>query len=171
VSQRFRSATFLLVTIVLMAAMTLPFTVQPAKAIVKPLGNSIAKTEVMRMTPDAARSLIERAANSWIKGDAKAFAALFVPDGEFLVPGQRLVGVGAIEKVAAEFNSTHSQVHIEIQRSLVDCLQAIVEWQWEDTENGTGKRTRADDVIVIDFVDGKIKRWREYIDTETPQAR
>ena len=122
------------------------------------------------MTPDVARSLIEQAANSWIKGDAKAFATMFTPDGEFVVPGQRLVGEGAIKKVAVAFNNTH-QVHIKIQRILVDRQQVVVEWQWEDTENGTGKQTRADDVIVVDFTDGKIKRWREYIDTETPKTR
>ena len=122
------------------------------------------------MTPDVARSLIEQAANSWMKGDAKAFAAMFTPDGEFVVPGQRLVGGVAIEKIAAEFNSTHSQVRIKIQRILVDRQHVVVEWQWEDTENSTGKQTRADDAIVIDFMDGKIKRWREYIDTETLRA-
>ncbi|PSB27019.1 nuclear transport factor 2 family protein [Stenomitos frigidus] len=122
------------------------------------------------MAPDVVRSLIERAAASWIKGDAKAFAALFTPDGEFVVPGQHLMGRGAIEKVASEFATSHAQVNIRIQRIIIDHLQAVVEWQWEETENSTGKQTRADDAIVIDFVDGHIKRWREYIDSETPQV-
>jgi ketosteroid isomerase-like protein len=43
--------------------------------------------------------------------------------------------------------------------------QAVVEWQWRDTEDTTGVRHRADDAMVIDFKDGSIVRWREYIDT------
>ncbi|MBW4580391.1 MAG: SgcJ/EcaC family oxidoreductase [Tildeniella nuda ZEHNDER 1965/U140] len=121
------------------------------------------------MTPEAARSLIERAADSWIKGDAKAFAALFTSDGEFVVPGQKLVGVSAIEKIAADFAKSHAQVNIKIQRIIIDRQQAVVEWQWEDVENSTGKHSRADDAIVVDFADGRIKRWREYIDSETPR--
>jgi uncharacterized protein (TIGR02246 family) len=122
------------------------------------------------MTPDAVRSLIQQAANSWIEGDGKAFAALFTPDGEFVVPGQRLVGIGAIENVAAAFAKSNAQVTIKIHRIIIDHQQAVVEWQWEDTENSTGKRNRADDAIVVDFADGKIKRWREYIDTRTPSV-
>lgn len=121
------------------------------------------------MTPEAVRSLIERAANSWIKGDAKAFAALFASDGEFVVPGQKMVGAVAIEKIAADFAKSHAQVNIKIQRVIIDRQKAVVEWQWEDVENSTGKRSQADDAIVVDFVDGRIKRWREYIDSETPR--
>jgi uncharacterized protein (TIGR02246 family) len=120
------------------------------------------------MMLDVVQSLVERAATSWSKGDAKAFAALFMPDGEFVVPGQRVVGIEAIEKVASAFAKSHAHVNIKIQRVIVDRHQAVVEWQWEDTENSTGKQTQADDAIVIDFVDGRIKRWREYIDSQTP---
>lgn len=121
------------------------------------------------MTSDVVQSLVERAAASWTQGDAKAFAALFAPDGEFVVQGQRLVGVAAIEKVASEFARSHSHVNIKIQRLIIDRQQAVVEWQWQDTEITTGKRTQADDAIVIDFADGYIKRWREYIDSQTPK--
>lgn len=122
------------------------------------------------MIPADVESIIKRAATSWIDGDAKAFALLFAPDGEFVVPGQQFVGIEAIEKVAAEFAKRHSHVMIKIQRLTVDRQRAVVEWQWEEVENSTGKHTRADDAIVVDFIGGKIKRWREYIDTKTPEV-
>lgn len=155
----------------LLIVMIAPFSAfPPANGLADPLHASALKSEVMTMTPDAIRSLIERAAASWMQGHAKAFAALFTPDGEFLVPGQRVVGTKAIEKVAAEFAESHTQVRISIQRVMIDRQQAVVEWQWEDTEKSTGKQSRADDAIVIDFADGHIKRWREYIDSQTPQV-
>ncbi|MBW4470004.1 MAG: SgcJ/EcaC family oxidoreductase [Stenomitos rutilans HA7619-LM2] len=120
--------------------------------------------------PGTVRSLIERAATTWMKGDAKAFAALFTPDGEFIVPGQRWVGREAIEKVALEFARGHSHVKISIQRLIADQQQAAVEWRWEEIETSTGKKTQADDAIVVDFANGYIKRWREYIDSETPKV-
>ena len=110
--QRYRRVTSLLVSLMLVAAIVLPFAFRPAKAIAKPLSASTARTEVMRMTPDLARSLIEQAANSWIKGDARAFATLFTSDGEFVVPGQRLVGTSAIEKTAASFAKSNAKVTI-----------------------------------------------------------
>lgn len=122
------------------------------------------------ITAESVRSLVDKAAASWSKGDAKAFATLFAPDGEFIVPGQRWAGLAAIEHVAAEFAQSHSQVSINVQRIIVDGQQAVIEWRWEDTENKTGKRTQADDAIVVDFANGKIKRWREYIDSTSPHG-
>ena len=127
----------------------------------------VSRTRGKAMTAGEMRSLIERAAESWTKGNAKAFAALFTPEGEFVVPGQKWVGVAAIEKVAAEFAQSNAQVKITIHRIIIEQQQAVVEWQWHETDNN-GKQTQADDAIVVDFVDGKIKRWREYIDSKTP---
>jgi len=79
------------------------------------------------MMLDVVQSLVERAAISWSRGDAKAFAALFLPDGEFVVPGQHVVGIEAIEKVASEFAESHAHVNIKIQRVMVDRHQAVVE--------------------------------------------
>ncbi len=126
---------------------------------------------VTLMPPEAMRSMIRQAAASWSEGDAKAVAKLFVPEGEFVVPGQKVVGPAAIEKVASEFFDSHSHVDIEVQRIIVEGQQAVVEWTWTDTENDTGKRSCADDAIVVDFADGKIRRWREYIDAVTPKTQ
>jgi len=64
------------------------------------------------MIPADIRSRIYQARDSWMKGDGKAFAALFAPDGEFVVPGNRWVGRDAIQNTANEFASGHTGVEI-----------------------------------------------------------
>jgi uncharacterized protein (TIGR02246 family) len=159
-----------LVAFLLTATLALIVVLQPTKVFVEPVLAATVKSEGTSMLPDNVRSVVERAAASWMAGDAKAFASLFTSDGELIVPGQRWVGREAIEKVASEFAQSQSQVNIKIQRLITDQQQAVVEWRWEETEPHTGKKTQADDAIVIDFSDDHIKRWREYIDSQTPQG-
>jgi uncharacterized protein (TIGR02246 family) len=121
------------------------------------------------MTPQAIQAAIAQARQAWITGDAEAFSALFTANGELIVPGQRWQGRDAIRHVLSEFAATHTNVEIEIQRIMIDSHQATVEWTWQDTEIATGKRSQAEDAIVVDFVEGQISRWREYIDTKTPK--
>lgn len=124
----------------------------------------------MTTSPEDIRLAIRQARECWINGDAAVFASLFTTDGEFIVPGSKLTGREAIRQVAADFAAGATDVTITIHRILIDGAQAAVEWHWEDTEKATGRRNRADDVIMVDFVDGQISRWREYIDSQTPAA-
>ncbi|MCM1981223.1 nuclear transport factor 2 family protein [Lyngbya confervoides] len=112
-------------------------------------------------------TLIQRAANAWINGDADAFAELFWADGEFMVPGNCWIGPVAIRAVAANFAAAYAPIKIEIQRILTMANQAMVEWHWQETEIETGKQSNAADAIVIDFQNRRIRRWREYIDTQS----
>jgi uncharacterized protein (TIGR02246 family) len=89
--------------------------------------------------------------------------------GKFVVPGNSYVGSTAIRQVAKEFAETHSSVKIEIKQILTDGNHAVVEWFWVETANQTGRQQKAEDAIVIDFKDGLITRWREYIDSTTPE--
>lgn len=120
-------------------------------------------------SPEQIRAIVRQARDSWVNGDADAFAALFTPDGELIVPGQKWVGRKAIRQAAADFANYASNVKIEIRQIIIEGDRAAVEWYWEDTEKATGRRNRADDAIVADFTAGKIKRWREYIDSKTPE--
>ena len=119
------------------------------------------------MTSEQCRSIIQQAAEAWITGDADTFASLFLPDGEFIVPNNRWVGVAKIRQVIADFAADY-EVKIAIRSSIVEGNQAVVEWYWEDKEKATGKCNQADDAIVVDFRAGKISRWREYIDATSP---
>ena len=119
------------------------------------------------MTSEQYRSIIQQAAEAWIKEDADAFASLFVPDGEFIVPNNRWVG---LEKITADFVADY-EVKIAIRRIIVEGSQAVVEWNWSDREKATGKCNQAEDAIVIDFKVGKISRWRECIDSTSPKCQ
>lgn len=123
------------------------------------------------VSPESIRSIIEQAKNCWIEGTADTFASLFTTDGELIVPGYRWVGKEAIRQAVTDFTTHTSSVKIEINRIIIEGDHAAVEWDWEDTEKATGQKNPAHDAIVIDFVEGKIKRWREYIDTQTPKSQ
>ncbi|WP_316435088.1 MAG: nuclear transport factor 2 family protein [Leptolyngbya sp. IPPAS B-1204] len=107
---------------------------------------------------------IYTAQQAWVNGNADEFADLFTETGEFVVPGHVYRGRDAIRDVTAEFSQTHNNVQIDIHRIISEGSQAVVEWQWQDTDIASGKRTVADDAIVVDFEADLIKRWREYID-------
>lgn len=121
------------------------------------------------MTPDQIETIIYQARDAWINGDAKGFSALFHPDGVLIVPGQQWQGQEAISQSLAEFAATHTEVNIQIHRILIDGHCAVIEWSWQEMEKATGKRSQAEDAIVIEFKDGLIQRWREYIDLESPK--
>jgi uncharacterized protein (TIGR02246 family) len=126
--------------------------------------------EVGFAVKESVTAIIEQAANAWIQQDPDAFAALFTPDGEFIVPGDRWVGYAAIRKAAASFAVNYSEVKIDIKQIIVEGNQAVVEWHWQDVQKATGKSSSADDAIVVEFQNGKISRWREYIDTRTVRS-
>lgn len=133
--------------------------------------STVVQEDLGVMKPEEIRSIIQQAAKAWMTGDADAFANLFASDGVFIIPGKRWVGATAIKQTAAEFAATHSDVKIEIQQILIEGNHTVVEWSWQDTEKLTGKRQTAEDAIVVDFKNGRISRWREYIDTETTKNK
>jgi uncharacterized protein (TIGR02246 family) len=117
------------------------------------------------MTPEAIRLVIQKAADSWVTGNVEEFANLFTPHGELITPGHLSVGPEEIQKTSKAFYDTYHQVKIKIINILIENEKAAVEWIWQDVEKLTNKSSQADDVIMVDFRDGKICRWREYIDT------
>ncbi|WP_414562083.1 MULTISPECIES: nuclear transport factor 2 family protein [unclassified Anabaena] len=123
------------------------------------------------MNPQDIRILIEQARDAWVTQDIDAIAQLFTDDGELILPGQHWQGKEKIREELSHFPQQYSDVKIEIHRLIIQGDQAAVEWYYEDTEKATGHRNKADDVIVVDFQDGLISRWREYFDTQTPLTR
>lgn len=123
------------------------------------------------MKQEDIQMLIRQARDAWVARDADVLAQLFTPDGELIVPGQRWKGQARIREEVARFAQQYSNVKIDIRRMIVEDNQAAVEWYYEDTEKSTGLRNKADDVIVVDFKDGRISRWREYFDTKTPNSK
>jgi uncharacterized protein (TIGR02246 family) len=128
---------------------------------------NFSQGESRLITPAEIRAVIQKARKILIAGDGTAFAALFTADGEFIVPGNRWVGRASIEKAIADFAAAYTEVQVDILQIVVEGDRAVVEWHWQDREKATGRHSRADDAIVIDFQNAQIGRWREYIDTET----
>ncbi len=116
-------------------------------------------------SPQEIRAIVERAKNAWVARDADALAQLFTPDAQLIVPGQRWQGQAKIREEVAKFSRLYTDVQITIHRTIVDGNHAAVEWHYEDTEKATGKRSQADDAIVIEVKNGRISYWREYFDT------
>ena len=116
-------------------------------------------------SPQEIRAIVEQAQNAWVARDADALAQLFTPDGELIVPGQRWQGQAKICEEVAKFSRLYTDVQITIHSTIVDGNRAAVEWHYEDTEKATGKRSQADDAIVIEVTNGRISYWREYFDT------
>jgi uncharacterized protein (TIGR02246 family) len=123
------------------------------------------------MKQEHVQSLIEKAREAWIAQDADALTKLFTPDGEVIIPGQFWLGERRIREEVIHFAQQYKDVKIDIKRIIIERNQAAVEWNYEDTEKNTGRRNQSDDVIVVDFKDGRISRWREYFDTKTPASR
>lgn len=115
--------------------------------------------------------IIEKAKDAWIAQDGDALSEIFTPDGEMIVPGQKWQGQVKIKEEMNKFAEQYSDVKIEIKRILIENNQAAIEWSYEDTEKTTGHRNKADDVIIVDFKDDRISRWREYFDTQTPASK
>jgi ketosteroid isomerase-like protein len=68
----------------------------------------------------------------------------------------------------SDFGFTHVALEVSSGKEVgLTVQQASVEWHWQENEKATGKHGSADDMIVIDFQDGRIRRWREYIDTQS----
>ena len=116
-------------------------------------------------SPQEIRAIVEQAKNAWVARDADALAQLFTPDAQLIVPGQRWQGQAKIREEVAKFARLYTDVQITVHRTIVDGNRAAVEWHYEDTEKATGKRSQADDAIVIEVTNGRISYWREYFDT------
>jgi uncharacterized protein (TIGR02246 family) len=114
------------------------------------------------MTPETIRACVQQSVQACTNRDAAAFAALFLADGEIVLPRDRLVGRTAIAQATADYLATCDAIAIEIRRILVEGNCAVVEWSWQDRKTETGQGDRTDNAIVIDFKDGAIACWREY---------
>lgn len=114
-------------------------------------------------TPEV-EALVEKARQAWLTGNGNAFAALFTNDGEFIAPGNRWVGYSQIHQAVIDYAAAYDQVDIDIHRIVQDGDQTVIEWSWRDRSKATEKCSHAEDAIVVDLTQGRIQRWREYID-------
>ncbi len=126
------------------------------------------------MTPEAPEqihTLIAAAKRAWEDKDVATLVNLFAEEGKLIVPGMRSQGKSHIQSLLDDFAATDDQIQIEIHQIVVSGDRAMLEWTWRQTNRESGEVYIADDAIAVDVKDGKILRWREYIDDQTPDAK
>ncbi|WP_315789946.1 nuclear transport factor 2 family protein [Fischerella sp. JS2] len=116
-------------------------------------------------------TIIHQAKDAWVTLNGDALAQLFTLDGELIVPGHRWQGPAQISKAVSLVAQQSQDIKIDIERMIISGEQAVIEWRYQETEKATNHRKTTEDAIVVDFRDGRIRRWREYFDTETPSSQ
>lgn len=114
------------------------------------------------MTPETMRACIQAAVCACTAKDSRALASLFLPKGEMILQNKGWVGRSAIERVSAQYLASCEAIAIEVHRILVEGNCAVVEWTWQNTNSGNRQPNITDNVIIIDFQENAIARWREY---------
>lgn len=120
--------------------------------------------------PEQIHTLIAAAKHAWEEKDVATLVSLFAEEGELIVTGTRSQGKSQIQSLLEDFAATDDQIQIEIHQIVISRDRAMLEWTWRQTNGESGETYIADDAIAVDVQAGKILRWREYIDDQTPDA-
>lgn len=118
--------------------------------------------------PSNIQQLVERQANAWETADSDKIIADFAEDCLFVVPGSTLRGQQEIKEAAESYFAEFTDTQVTIKRIIANENEGAVEWDWREKNKKTGETSKAEDAIIFELEDGKIKYWREYIDKESP---
>ena len=113
------------------------------------------------------QQLVERQANAWETADSEKIIADFADDGLFVVPGSQFSGKEEIKAAAESYFAEFVDTTVTIKRIIVKGNEGAIEWTWNEKNKATGETSQAEDAIIFELEDGKIKYWREYIDKES----
>ncbi|MGB7443003.1 MAG: nuclear transport factor 2 family protein [Coleofasciculaceae cyanobacterium] len=108
--------------------------------------------------------LVERQANAWENGNSEKIIADFTEDSLFIVPGTILRGKSQIQQAAEDYFAKFTDTKIKIKRIIFQGATGVIEWDWIEKNQENGEISHAEDAIVFELEEGKIKYWREYID-------
>ncbi len=115
------------------------------------------------------QEIAERQASAWENADADKIIADFAEDSLFVVPGFSFKGKQQIKEEAENYFTEFTETKIQITRVIFRENQGAMEWIWTDKNKKTGETSRAEDAIIFELEDGKIKYWREYIDKQAQE--
>lgn len=115
------------------------------------------------------KQMVERQIHAWESADSDKLIADFAEDSWFIVPGSTFRGKQQIKEVAKKYFSEFTDTKVTVKRIIVNGNEGTVEWSWSDKNKTTGEESQAEDAIVFELEEGKIKYWREYIDKQ-PQG-
>ncbi len=109
------------------------------------------------------KQIVERQAQAWEMANSEQIIADFSEDSLFIIPGNTFRGKRQIKEAAERYFSEFTETKVTIKRIIVNGNEAAVEWTWRE-KNKVGEISQAEDVIIFELKDGKIKYWREYIE-------
>lgn len=114
------------------------------------------------------RSLIERHAKAFATGDWDAVRQYWHPDAELVSPTGTWP-VTAMRAIMADLGRDYTDVEITVSQvfASADGSRLAVEWTYAATRRSDGARSSSPDAIIVEFVDGLIRSWREYFDLST----
>lgn len=110
------------------------------------------------------RELVERQANAWATANSDKIITDFAEDSLFVVPGSTFRGKQQIKEAAEAYFAEFTDTQITIKRIITNGIEGAIEWSWRDTNKKTSETSQAEDAIILELEEGKIKYWREYID-------
>lgn len=117
--------------------------------------------------PSMIQHIVERQANAWETADSDKIIADFAEDSLFIVPGSTLKGHQEIKEAAESYFAEFTETQVTIKRIIANGNEVAVEWSWSEKNKKTGETSKANDAIIFELKNGKIKYWREYIDKES----
>lgn len=113
---------------------------------------------------DFIKQLIKRQARAWETANTDNIVADFTEDSLFIFPGTTLKGKQAIAVAAQGYFANFTETNIEIKRIIFHENEGAIEWTWRDKNKNTNEFSYAEDAIIFELENNKIKYWREYID-------
>ncbi len=116
------------------------------------------------------KAFLERQIQAWETADSDKLIADFAEDSLFIVPGSTFRGKQQIKEAAKQYFSEFTDTKVTIKRIIVNGNEGTVEWSWSDKNKTTGEESHAEDAIVFELEEGKIKYWREYIDKQAQRT-
>ena len=116
------------------------------------------------------KQMVERQIQAWESADTDKLIADFAEDSWFIVPGSTFRGKQQIKEVAKKYFSEFTDTKVTVKRIIVNGNEGTVEWSWSDRNKTTGEESQAEDAIVFELEEGKIKYWREYIDKQPQET-
>lgn len=113
------------------------------------------------------KQFVERQANAWETANIEKLLADFAEDSVFIVPSAVYRGKREIQEAAEGYFIEFTDTKVTIKRIISQGNQGAVEWTWSEKNKKTGEQSQAEDAIIFELENGKIKYWREYIDKES----
>ncbi len=110
------------------------------------------------------QELVKRQAQAWSMANPDKIIADFAEDCLFIAPSLRIQGQQNVKQAAQDYFELYHNVQITIHRIIANGNQGSVEWSWSEVNRKTREISDAEDAIILEIEQGKIKYWREYIE-------